>query len=44
MKSVTRFGKRGKLNPKYVGPFEILLIIGEVAYELELPSDFSSIH
>nr|XP_025607795.1 uncharacterized protein LOC112701228 [Arachis hypogaea] len=44
MKGVMRFGKRGKLNPRYIGPFEILDRIGAVAYRLALPSEFSMIH
>lgn len=36
MKGVMRYGKKGKLIPKFIGPFEILRYIGEVAYELEL--------
>ena len=38
MKGVVRFGKKGKLSPKYVGPYKILKRIGKVAYELELPA------
>ncbi|GJS42160.1 putative reverse transcriptase domain-containing protein [Tanacetum coccineum] len=43
-KCVIRFGKRGKLAPMYVGPFEILERIGLVAYRLRLPEELSSVH
>ncbi|GJU16679.1 putative reverse transcriptase domain-containing protein [Tanacetum coccineum] len=43
-KGVVRFGKRGKLNPRYVGPFRVLAKVGKVAYRLELPQEFSRVH
>ncbi|GKA43383.1 hypothetical protein Tco_0736107, partial [Tanacetum coccineum] len=43
-KGVVRFGKRGKLNPKYVGPFKVLEKIRAVAYKLELPQELSRVH
>ncbi|GJW61589.1 putative reverse transcriptase domain-containing protein [Tanacetum coccineum] len=43
-KGVVRFGKRGKLNPRYVGPFKVLEKFGEVAYKLELPEELSRVH
>ncbi|XP_042487945.1 uncharacterized protein LOC122068143 [Macadamia integrifolia] len=44
MKGVMRFGKKGKLSPRYVGPFEILDRIGKVAYRVTLPPALSSMH
>ncbi|GJY92223.1 hypothetical protein Tco_0508005 [Tanacetum coccineum] len=43
-KGVVRFGKRRKLNPRYVGPFNVLGKVGEVAYKLELPEELSRVH
>ncbi|KAL8148898.1 hypothetical protein AgCh_006052 [Apium graveolens] len=43
-KGLTRFGKKGKLSPRYVGPFEILKRVGIVAYELALPPHMEHIH
>nr|GFA25329.1 putative reverse transcriptase domain-containing protein [Tanacetum cinerariifolium] len=43
-KGVVRFGKRGKLNPRYVGPFKVLAKVGKVAYRMELPHELSRVH
>ncbi|WRX18081.1 Integrase zinc-binding domain - like 10 [Theobroma cacao] len=43
-KGVIRFAKRGKLNPRYIGPFRIIEKIGPVAYRLELPPELDQIH
>ena len=42
MKEVVIFGKKGKLSPRYVGPYEILQRVGKDSYELKLPRELSS--
>lgn len=44
MKGVTRFEIRGKVSPKYMGPYEILKRAGKVSYELKLPSELAPVH
>ena len=44
MKGVMRFGKKGKISPRYVGPYKILKRIGKVSYELELPAKLAVVH
>ena len=41
---VVKFGKQGKLAPRYIGPFEILKMVGTVAYRLALPMSLSGVH
>ncbi|CAN4119605.1 unnamed protein product [Withania somnifera] len=44
MRGVMRFGRRGKLSPAFIGPYEILERVGDVAYKLALPPTLSSVH
>ena len=43
-RGVVRFGKHGKLSPRFIGPFEILERVGTVAYRLALPTSMSGVH
>ena len=43
-RGVVRFGKRGKLSPRFIGPFEILERVGIVAYRLALPPSMAGVH
>ncbi|KAJ9552914.1 LOW QUALITY PROTEIN: hypothetical protein OSB04_016959 [Centaurea solstitialis] len=43
-KGVIRFGRKGKLSPRYIGPFRIVERIGTVAYRLELPVELNGVH
>ncbi|WMV09970.1 hypothetical protein MTR67_003355 [Solanum verrucosum] len=44
MKEVMRFGKKGKLSPRYIRPYRIVKRVGNVAYELELPQELAAVH
>lgn len=43
-RGLMRFGKKGKLSPQFIGPFEILTQVGETAYHLALPSQLAGVH
>ncbi|XP_070667598.1 uncharacterized protein [Malus domestica] len=43
-RGVVRFGKKGKLSPRYMGPYMITELVGEVAYRLKLPPELSKVH
>ena len=43
-RGVVRFCKRGKLSPRFIGPFEILEMVGTIAYRLALPPSMSGVH
>ena len=43
-RGVVRFVKRGKLSPRFIGPFKILERVGTVAYQLALPPSMSAVH
>ena len=44
MKEVIRFGKKGKINPRYVGPYNILKRIVKVAYDFEFPTELAVVN
>ena len=43
-RGVVRFGLKGKLSPRYIGPFGILERVGEVAYRIALPLELSNVN
>ena len=44
MKGVKRFQTRGKLAPRFIGPFPVMSRVGTVAYQLELPAELADVH
>ncbi|XP_017609437.1 uncharacterized protein LOC108455384 [Gossypium arboreum] len=43
-KKILRFGRKGKLSPRFIGPYRMLKAVGPVAYQLELPPELDRIH
>jgi hypothetical protein len=43
-KGVQRFGVKGKVAPRYIGPYEVIEVCGLVAYRIQLPERFSAVH
>ena len=43
-RKILRFGKKGKLSPRFIGPYEILERIGPMAYHLALPPELTKLH
>ena len=43
-KGIVQYGKWGKLNSRYIGPYKILARVGVVAYRLDLPQELANVH
>ena len=44
MKGIMRFGRKGKITPRFIGPYQILKRVGNAAYRLDLPPELESVH
>jgi hypothetical protein len=44
MRNVYRFGNKGKLSPRYVGPFQVLKQVSPLAYKIEMPPNLAGVH